>query len=124
MRTRSISLALLAACTLVFGTAAQAQPTLDDLAPAAVNVRPDVRRAPQPFTVNLFDRPLALRLGYDLSIEQRRNFDLNKSRDRDRRARDQELKADARWQLTSQLTVFAEAVATYLKSNPRITFND
>lgn len=97
---------------LLMAPGIRAQPTAEEASAAtAVNVRPDERRAAQPFTVSLFDRPLALRLGYDLSIERRKNFDLNQARDRDRRARDQELKADARWQLTPQLTVFAEAVA-------------
>lgn len=85
-------------------------PSADAPLPEA-NRRIDERRSEQPFTVDLFDRPVALRLGYELSVERRRNFDLNRARDRDRRTRDQELKADARFSPLADVTVFAQAVA-------------
>lgn len=103
------TLALLAAALQTSLAAAQVAP--EEASAAQVNVRPDERRSERPFTVDLFDRPLALRLGYELSIERRQNFDLNQARDRDRRTREQELKADARMQLSPTVALFAQVVA-------------
>lgn len=88
-----------------------AQPNGFDGSAPPPNVRPDEQRSGQPLTVDLFDRPVTLRLGYQLSMERRRNFDLNLARDRDRRTRDQELKADARIRLSPRSTLFVQAVA-------------
>lgn len=107
--TRLLSLPL--ALSLLSAAPAGAQDAADEAAAPPVNLRPDERRAHAPFSVELFDRPVELRLGYELSMEQRRNFDLNQARDRDRRTRDQELKADARMKLTPRVTLFAQAVA-------------
>ena len=92
-------------------THALAQPVADNGPPPVANVRPDEQRGNQPFTVQLFDRPLMLRLGYEWSIERRQNFDLNNARDRDRRTRDQELKAEAQLRVSPRLTLSAQAVA-------------
>jgi alginate production protein len=81
-----------------------------DVIPPPFDTRPDERRAEQPFTVQLFDRPTALRLGYELTLERRGNFDLNAARDRDRRVRDQELKFEARMRASEQVTLLAEGV--------------
>lgn len=106
-------LALLACLASPLPAAAQAaavqaaQPVDEAL---TLNLRPDERRSEQPLTVDLFDRPVILRLGYELSREQRRNFDLNRARDRDRRTRDQELKLDARVPVLPQVVAFAQVV--------------
>ncbi len=108
--TRILRLPALLALVLCALTS-RAQAPADDAAAPPLNVRPDERRSHAPFSVQLFDRPVELRLGYELSMEKRRNFDLNKARDRDRRTRDQELKADARMKVSPRITLFAQAVA-------------
>lgn len=111
----SIYIRRLAACGLLLWALPSmptlAQPVADNGPPPVANVRPDEQRGNQPITVQLFDRPLALRLGYEWSIERRKNFDLNSARDRDRRTRDQELKAEAQLRVSPRLLVTAQAVA-------------
>jgi alginate production protein len=101
-----VPLALLTAWSVAAGPAL-AQPASMDR-PVQANQRPDAARSDQPLTVNLFGRPTTLRLSYELSMERRRNFDLNDARDRDRRTLDQELKVDARLPLLPSITVFAQ----------------
>jgi len=102
-------LAWLAGCSTPPPATDDAPPTIETR-PPVVDVRPDERRAEQPFTVSLFDRPTELRLGYELSLERRGNFDLNSARDRNRRVRDQELKVEARMRASERVTLLAEGV--------------
>ena len=76
-----------------------------------VNVRPDDRASEQPFTVSLLGTQTEFRLGYELSLEQRGNFDLVTARDRDRRVRDEELKLEARMRAGAHWELLAEGVA-------------
>jgi alginate production protein len=89
---------------------ATAAATPDAAGPPIAPARVDERRSEQPFTVNLFDRPTQFRLSYELSLERRANFDLDRGRDRDRRVRDQELKVEARMLASDRLTLLAEGV--------------
>ncbi len=103
----ALAAAVLAGCATpppVADNAAAATP------PPVVDVRPDDRKSDTPLTITPFDRPTELRLGYELSLERRANFDLNAARDRDRRVRDQELKLEARVRASDDVTLLAEGV--------------
>ena len=86
-------LALLIAAVGSLSAAAHAQATapVEPVAPVAppepAGLRIDERRTEQPFTVNVFGRPVQLSGNWDYSDKQRRNFDLNSANARDRRVR-------------------------------------
>lgn len=87
-------------------------------APARVAVprdgqRIDERRPEQPFSVNPFGRPVQLTGSWEVTDEQRRNFDLERARQRDRRVREHELKLEARTRPTDDSEVFVQAVGLH-----------
>lgn len=108
--------ALFIALTCCFGAAlsqpapAAPEPEIATPAPRTVSQRPDERRAEQPFTVQMFGRPVELGMSYEGSVEQRRDFDLNGARNRDRDVADHELKLDARWKTDENTTWFVQGV--------------
>ncbi len=108
--------ALFAALSCCFGAAhsqpapAAAEPEIATPAPRSVSQRPDERRAENPFTVQMFGRPVELGMSYEGSVEQRRNFDLNGERNRDRDVASHELKIDARWKTAEHTTWFLQGV--------------
>lgn len=73
--------------------------------------RGDRRRSEAPLTTDWFGRPVELRFGYELTLGRRDNFDLDRTRDRDRRTRDQELKAEAQFGLGPDWRGWVEAIA-------------
>lgn len=78
--------------------------------PAASSQRPDERRTSNPLTVYMFGRPIELGVSYESSFEQRRDFDINATEQRDRDVLDHELKLDARMRLNDSTTLFAQVV--------------
>ncbi len=78
--------------------------------PAAASLRPDERRANNPVTVQFLGRPVELGVSYETSLEQRRDFDLDATRQRDRDVLDHELKLDARMRVNDSLMLFAQVV--------------
>lgn len=101
-------MALLCAA-LCAATAGAQSPAVDEPA-RPVGLRPDDRRAEQPFTVPLFGVPVQLGGSWEVSAEQRHNFDLDDARARDRRIHEHELKLDARALLSPQWSAFVQAV--------------
>lgn len=103
--------ALLAALTL----AACAQtPTAEPAANGAPAPRDgqrlDDRRPDRPTTVQLFGQPVELGGSWEFSAEQRRNFDLDRGSDRDRRVQEHEIKLEARTAPSPDSEVFVQAV--------------
>ncbi|CAD5373925.1 Alginate_exp domain-containing protein [Rubrivivax sp. A210] len=86
------------------------EPELGTPAPRTVSQRPDERRAEQPSTVQLFGVPVELGMSYEGSVEGRRNYDLNRARNRDRDVASHELKLDARWKTDADTTWFVQGV--------------
>lgn len=76
-------------------------------------LRVDDRRPDDPLTVNLLGRPVELGGSWDYSDEYRRDFDLNRAEERDRRVREHELKLEARTRLAERTEVFLQAVGLY-----------
>ena len=75
--------------------------------------RSDERRPDEPFTVDLFGKPVQLGGSWEYSDQRRRNFDLDKTRARDRRAREHELKLEGRVQLGADTQAFAQIVGLH-----------
>ncbi|WP_298824609.1 alginate export family protein [uncultured Piscinibacter sp.] len=75
--------------------------------------RVDERRPEQPFTVELFGWPVQLGGSWEYSDEQRRNFDLQRARARDRRVREHEVKLEARGFPAPDREVFVQAVGLH-----------
>jgi alginate production protein len=73
--------------------------------------RPDERRPEKPYTVNLFDQPIELGMGYEVNQDWRRNFDLNSTSERGRNVLDHELKLNARMHSSDSVTFFAQLKA-------------
>lgn len=72
--------------------------------------RLDDRRPEQPATVALFGQPVELGGSWEYSAEQRRNFDLDRNRARDRRVQEHEIKLEARTAPSPDSEVFVQAV--------------
>ncbi len=75
--------------------------------------RVDDRRPAAPTTISLWGRPVTLTGSWELSLERRRNFDLNRGRDRDRRVREHEVKLEAGTGLTPDLKAFVQIVGLH-----------
>lgn len=100
---------LLAALTLA--ACAQTPTTEPANAPAPRDgQRLDDRRPEQPTTVQLFGQPVELGGSWEFSAEQRRNFDLDRSTERDRRVQEHEIKLEARSAPSPGSEVFVQAV--------------
>jgi len=113
----------LAAALLLHFVAAVAQPAdaPEDAAPALPQAqpaeasgrlarRPDERRPAVQFSTTLFGRPLTLGGQYEITHQNRLNFDLDSSVDRDRGRLDQELKAEAFYRATGDVSLFLQLV--------------
>jgi hypothetical protein len=96
-------------CATLLAAPASAQTPAADEPPRPVGLRPDDRRAEQPFTVPLFGVPVQLGGAWEYAAEQRRNFDLDDARVRDRRVNEHELKLDARALFSPRWSAFVQA---------------
>lgn len=94
------------------GASAQNSPAPDS-APRREGQRTDERRPEEPFTVNLFDKPLQLGGSWDYSDERRRNFDLDDTRARNRRAREHEVELEGRLLIDADTQAFAQLVGLH-----------
>jgi alginate production protein len=101
---------LLAACCSALSAFAQGSVAEAPAAPGPTVLRPDERRAERPIAFDVLGRPVEVSLRFDPSFEQRRNFDLDSRRQRDRNIIEHELKADARWRLGNDVTAFVQGV--------------
>lgn len=75
--------------------------------------RIDDRRPEEPFTVSPFGQPVQLTGSWEYTDEQRRNFDLERARERDRRVREHEIKLEARTRPSADSEVFVQAVGLH-----------
>ncbi len=73
----------------------------------------DERRPEQAFTVELFGQPVQLGGSWEYTDERRRNFDLNSPRARDRRAREHEVKLEARTRFGDNTHAFAQLIGLH-----------
>lgn len=107
----ALGLAALLLAALLLAACAQT-PTTDTPAASALRdgQRVDDRRPEQPLTVSLAGQPVALGGSWEYSAEQRRNFDLDRARARDRRVQEHEIKLEARTAPTPDSEVFVQAV--------------
>lgn len=116
-RPPCLSTALAAALLGAFGAAsALAQSAAAPAASAPVlreGQRIDDRRPDKPLTVDLLGRPVQLTGSWEYSDERRRNFDLDSTRNRDRRVRDHEVKLEARTRPNADTEVFVQAVGLH-----------
>ncbi len=116
MKKRKMKLSwivLAAACvvgTLPTMARAQTAPAAADETARPVGLRPDDRRAEQPLTVPVFGVPVQLGGAWEFTTDQRREFDLDPARARDRRTSEHEVKLDARALFSPQWTGFVQAV--------------
>jgi alginate production protein len=80
--------------------------------PAAVAAaqRPDEVAAARSMTLDVLGRPVTFRLGYEGSLEKRGNFDLDRTRQRDRDVHDHELKLGVHVGLADRLSAYVQAV--------------
>jgi hypothetical protein len=110
-RAAALSIALAGAC----GQPAWAQspPPAEADAPATPTRRIDDRRPAAPTTITLWGRPVTLTGSWELSLEHRRNFDLNLARARDRRVREHEVKLEAGSALSPDLSAFVQIVGLH-----------
>lgn len=112
-------LALLIAAVGSLSAAAHAQATapVEPVAPVAppepAGLRIDERRTEQPFTVNVFGRPVQLSGSWEYTNEQRHNFDLNSANARDRRVHSNEITLAARTRYTPDTEIFVQAVGLH-----------
>jgi len=90
--------------------AANPAPASAASAPMPEGQRIDDRRPERPRTVEVFGHPVQLTGSWEASHEQRRNFDLDTARQRDRRVLDHEVKLEARTRPNADTEVFVQAV--------------
>lgn len=86
--------------------------------PSAMSIAPEPRlrdelQLDQPVSLDVFGRPLILRLGYENELQRRHDFDLDRRVERDRITFDQELKLDARYEASERVSYFAQIVAIH-----------
>jgi alginate production protein len=82
-------------------------------APAPEPSGRDERRPEQSLAVDLFGQPVALGGSWEYTDERRRNFDLDDTSARDRRAREHELKLEARTRFGANTHAFAQIVGLH-----------
>jgi hypothetical protein len=116
------SLALAAALVLyVLSVGAQPSDAPEETAPALPRAqpaqassglarRPDERRPTVQFSTTLFGRPLILGGQHEITHQNRQNFDLDSSIARNRARLDQELKAEAFYRASDDVSVFLQLV--------------
>lgn len=97
---------LLAACAQT----PTAEPAVNGSPAPRDGQRIDDRRPEQPTTVQVFGQPVELGGSWEFSAEQRRNFDLDRSTERDRRVQEHEIKLEARTAPSPDSEVFVQAV--------------
>jgi hypothetical protein len=73
----------------------------------------DERRPDQPLTIDVAGHPVRLGGSWEYTDEQRKNFDLDDTRQRDRRVREHEVKVEARTRLDPQTEFFMQLVGLY-----------
>lgn len=93
---------VLAATLLLHAVVAQAQSSLSR--------RPDERRPSVQYSTTLFGRPLVLGGQHEITHQNRGNFDLNSSVARNRARLDQELKAEAFYRASDDVSLFLQLV--------------
>jgi hypothetical protein len=100
------ALALVAALLLHAGTT----PAQSVEASSQLARRPDERRPAVQLSTTLFGRPLTLGGQYEITHQNRLNFDLDSSVARDRARLDQELKAEAFYRASDDVSLFFQLV--------------
>lgn len=104
---RLIGLAWLAAAALAHAQEAPSGRVLPE------GLRIDDRRPEQPFTLLPFGVPVQFTGSWEYSDESRANFDLNDTRARDRRVRENEVELETRVLAGANTSVFLQAVGLY-----------
>jgi alginate production protein len=106
----SSALTVVAVFAPVVDTVAQAQVPSPIDAPAAPRqgLREDERRSDQPLIIPIGELPFELTGGWEFTDQQRKNFDTDASRARDRRVREHEVKLEARTRLTPTTEVLLQ----------------
>jgi alginate production protein len=82
-------------------------------APALEPASRDERRPEQSLAVDLFGQPVQLGGSWEYTDERRRNFDLDDTSARDRRAREHEVKLEARTRFGANTHAFAQIVGLH-----------
>jgi alginate production protein len=107
-----LSTALTVAASFASVTDASAQvevPSAPDApAPPPQGLREDERRSDQPLIVPIGPLPFELTGGWEFTDQERKNFDTDTSRARDRRVREHELKLEARTRVTPTTEVLLQ----------------
>lgn len=103
-----------AACAQPADASEEVAPELPRAQPAEASSRlarrPDERRPAVQFSTTLFGRPLTFGGQHEITHQNRRNFDLDSSRSRDRGRLDQELKAEVFYRASDDASLFLQLV--------------
>ncbi|MEO5658852.1 MAG: alginate export family protein [Polaromonas sp.] len=109
MNFRALASLLVLAAVLIDSTA-RAQLVAPATPPEPNGLRIDERRSEQPLTVNAFGRPVQLSGSWEYTDELRNNFNLDRTRARNRRVREHEVKLEARTRPSNDTEIFLRAV--------------
>ncbi len=105
----SHALAVLGLATAAAGAATTQAATDGEAPPApATDRRDDERRAPAPLTLQVFGRPVQVSGSWEAGLERRGNFDLDRTRDRDRTVLAHEVDLAARWSILPEVSAFVQ----------------
>ena len=117
MRLSRAAAAGLATLLLTAGAAPGAAPpaTPDtEAAPAPAAERRDDERSPAaPLTLQVFGRPVQVSGSWEAGLERRGNFDLDRTRERDRTTLAHEVDLAARWSILPDVTAFVQWTGLY-----------